>query len=49
MCQQIKEQADAELAQFQKDLLESVRQMRAGTAASTTGSSAHRHCFADKG
>ena len=36
MCQQIKEQAEAELAQFQKDLLESVRQMKSSKAARTT-------------
>jgi hypothetical protein len=36
MCKQIKEQADAELAQFQRDLLESVSQMKSSKAARTT-------------
>lgn len=36
MCMQIKEQADAELAQFQRDFLESVRQMKSSKAARTT-------------
>jgi hypothetical protein len=36
MCEEIKKQADAELAQFKKDLLESVRQMKSSKAARTT-------------
>ncbi len=36
MTKQGKKQIDAEMVQFQRDLLESVRQMKAGQAARTT-------------
>ena len=36
MAKQGKKQTDAEMVQFQSDLLESVRQMKAGQAARTT-------------